>query len=227
MRHIISKSIVKLVEENLEQIFALRSKVKKKRDGSFVSEADIYLQEIIIKEIYTYFPNHIVISEELDFSNTKLNYDGSYIIIDPIDGTENFVSGMKEWGIGISVFTNGKHFYSLIYLPELNEVLDITTKIKRFQSRITGISSSLKTEDLKKLKFKSFEYRITGCSMYNMFCAITGRFKSFENVKGVNCWDILPGLNIGLQNKIPVFVNEKNYKGQLLFPGQKYKIRIG
>lgn len=227
MSELISGSIINLVDQNLEKLFSLRNHVKKKEDGSFVSKADIFLQNLIIKKLISFFPDHLVISEELDYSNINFNHDGSYIIIDPIDGTENFVSGMKEWGIGISIFTNGKHIYSLIYLPELKEFLDITTKIKRFQSRITGISSSLKTEDLKKLKLKSFEYRITGCSMYNMFCAITGRFKNFENVKGVNCWDVLPGLNIGLQNKIPVFVNEKNYTGQLLFPDQKYKISIG
>ena len=134
---------------------------------------------------------------------------------------------MKEWGIGISVFSRGQHIYSFIHLPELNETIDNVKKLDRFESRISGISSSLSFHDLKKLNFQSYEYRITGCSMYNMFCAITGRFKNFENVKGVNCWDVLPGLNIALKNDIPAWVNNVKYTGQLLFPNQKYKIRIG
>lgn len=227
MNELISKSIINLVNANLEKLLSLRDYTKKKEDGSFVSKADIFLQNIIINKMISFFPDHIVISEELDNSNINFNYDGSYIIIDPIDGTENFVSGLKEWGIGLSVFTNGKHTYSLIYLPELNENIDSFKKFNRFKSRITGVSSSLKFNDLKKLHFNSYEYRITGCSMYNMFCAITGRFKNFENIKGVNCWDVLPGLNIALKNNIPVLVNEAKYDGNILFPNQKYKIRIG
>ena len=109
----------------------------------------------------------------------------------------------------------------------MDEFIDSSLKINRFKSRISGISSSLKLKDLQKLKFDSYEYRITGCSMYNMFCAITGRFKNFENVKGVNSWDILPGINIAKNNNIPVTVNNINYTGELLFPDKKYKVRVG
>ena len=227
MSELISRSIINLVDKNLEKLFSLRNLIKTKEDGSFVSKADIFLQNLIINKLISFFPDHLVISEELDNSNVNFNHDGSYIIIDPIDGTENFVSGLKEWGIGLSVFTNGEHTYSLIYLPELNENIDSHKKFNRFKSRISGVSSSLQLNDLKKLHFNSYEYRITGCSMYNMFCAITGRFKNFENIKGVNCWDILPGLNIALKNDIPVLVNEVKYTGNILFPNQKYKIRIG
>lgn len=227
MFKLLSESIIKLVNNNLQKLLYLRNDFKKKKDDSLVSAADIFLEDILISKLSQNFPNHKFISEELDNKNVSWNKSGSYIIIDPIDGTENFVSGLKEWGIGISVFTDGIHKYSLIYLPELNEFIDNFSKINHFKSRISGISSSLNKQDLINLKFEAIEYRITGCSMYNMFCAITGRFKNFENVKGVNCWDILPGLNIAYENNIPVRVNNLPYKGELLFPNRKYKIRIG
>mgnify|MGYP006101036027 CR=1 FL=1 len=223
----ISKSIINMVQENLIKILSLRKDFEEKEDGSFVSKADYFLQDLLINKITSYFPNYSIISEELKSTNTNWNNKGSYIIIDPIDGTENFVSGLKEWGIGVSIFTKGAHDYSFIYLPELDEFIDSSLKINRFKSRISGISSSLKLKDLQKLKFDSYEYRITGCSMYNMFCAITGRFKNFENVKGVNSWDILPGINIAKNNNIPVTVNNINYTGELLFPDKKYKVRVG
>ena len=223
----ISKVIIQIVKKNLKHLLKLRDDFEEKEDGSFVSKADLLLQDMLINQISFYYPKHLIISEELKIVNSNWNLNGSYVIIDPIDGTENFISGLKEWGIGLSIFTEGFHSFSLIYLPELNEFIDSDQKIKRFKSRISGISSSLQLSDLQKLKFDSYEYRITGCSMYNMFCAITGRFKNFENVKGVNCWDILPGLNIAKNNNIPVIVNDTIYKGELLFPNQKYKIRIG
>ena len=93
------------------------------------------------------------------------------------------------------------------------------------RSRIRGLSSSLTKEDLLQLE-EGFEYRIIGCSMYNMLAAVRGAYASFENVKGVNCWDILPGLNFALEHNCEAFVDGVAYEGQILFPTQKYKINI-
>jgi myo-inositol-1(or 4)-monophosphatase len=62
--------------------------------------------------------------------------------------------------------------------------------------------------------------------MYNTLSAVRGSFLKFENVKGVNCWDILPGLNLALEHKCLVSVDNKPYEGQMLFPTKKYKICI-
>lgn len=62
--------------------------------------------------------------------------------------------------------------------------------------------------------------------MYNTLSAVRGAFAVFENVKGVNCWDILPGLNLALENGCKASVDDVPYTGQMLFPLRKYKIRI-
>ena len=90
-----------------------------------------------------------------------------------------------------------------------------------------GLSSSLNINDLKQIKTKKhLEYRIIGCSMYNLLMVVRGSFTRFENVKGVNCWDILPGLNLALEVGCKVFVDNKPYTGEILFPTKKYKIQI-
>jgi myo-inositol-1(or 4)-monophosphatase len=55
-------------------------------------------------------------------------------------------------------------------------------------------------KNLLNLPKKNIEFRIFGCSMYNMLSAVKGSFRSFENVNGVSCWDILPGLNLALEH---------------------------
>ena len=147
------------------------------------------------------------------------------VVLDPIDGTENFTSGLPEWGIGISIYEGNKHKSSFIFIPELKLSLFSGQKIDYFQSRIDGLSSSLSKEGIQAMPI-SKEYRIMGCSMYNMINVVKGSYNSFTNINGVNSWDILPGVNLALEHNLEVKINEKTYKGEFLQPNQKYSISI-
>ena len=220
-------AIVDLIRSSLYQILSLRSNFQKKEDGSYVSKGDLLVQSLVMGYLQDHLPDHQLISEELaPFEDVIWQESGSYVVLDPIDGTENFVSGLKEWGVGVSIYTNGIHQESMIFLPELDEFLATGMPVKKFKSRIIGLSSSLKKEDLQSLPVGDFEFRIIGCSMYNTLSAVRGAFARFENVKGVNCWDILPGLNLALEHGCGVWVDDMPYRGEILFPVKKYKIRI-
>ena len=99
----ICKQVVDKIQAQLDEILSLRDQISEKDDGSYVSEGDILVQHIVFEAISELLPDHELISEELAPFNDK-NWDaaGSYVILDPIDGTENFVSGLREWGVGIS-----------------------------------------------------------------------------------------------------------------------------
>jgi myo-inositol-1(or 4)-monophosphatase len=62
--------------------------------------------------------------------------------------------------------------------------------------------------------------------MYNMLSVVRGSFAVFENVNGVNCWDILPGLNLALEHGCKATIDGQPYLGQILFPLKKYKVKI-
>ncbi|MDC1018365.1 hypothetical protein OAR36_07915 [Pseudomonadales bacterium] len=215
------------IDSRLDEILELRRKFVSKGDGSYVSEGDLLVQTIVLGIVNSRLPEYVLISEEFaPFENLTWDESGSYVILDPIDGTENFVSGLKEWGVGISIFRNGIHEESCIYLPELNEFLASGMSFEKFSSRIIGLSSSLDRSDLLSLPPSDYEYRIIGCSMYNTLLAVKGSFVVFENVKGVNCWDVLPGLNLALEHGSQVLVDNMPYSGEILFPIKKYKIKI-
>ena len=223
----ICRHIVDSIEDRLSDILNLRNKIKQKEDGSYVSEGDLLVQSIVFDYICKYMSEYELISEEMaPFSKVDWDINGSYVILDPIDGTENFISGLREWGVGISIYTLGLHRQSCIYLPELNDVQITGMPVSKYKSRIIGLSSSLNKSDMLNLPKIEHEYRIIGCSMYNTLAAVRGSFLIFENVKGVNCWDILPGLNLALEHKCIVSVDEEPYTGQILFPVKKYRIRI-
>jgi myo-inositol-1(or 4)-monophosphatase len=217
--------VKEIIKNNLFEIIKLRNDKKLKHDGSYVSKGDILCENLIKNFIYTELQDYVLVSEESLEQNAINIQKKNILILDPIDGTENFVSGLKEWGIAVCIYSQGKHVESMLALPELNEYVITGDRISRFESRIYGISSSLTTEDLLKLE-PGFEYRIIGCSVYNMFNVLRGSFKIFENPKGAWIWDIIPGLNLALENGLDVKVNEKNYHGELLRSDKKYRFRI-
>lgn len=223
----VCRDLVSLIGRALPQILDLRDRVRTKADGSFVSDGDLLVQSLVMERLAAALPDHHLISEEqAPFDDTDWDPNGSYVVLDPIDGTENFVSGLKEWGVGIAIYTGGCHRESCIYLPELDEVLVTGQPLRRFRSRIIGLSSSLTRADLETLPWSQAEFRIIGCSMYNLLAAVKGAYRSFENVKGVHCWDILPGLNLAREHGCQVWVDQQPYGGELLFPTRKYRIRI-
>lgn len=221
----ICEDIRALIEANLSTICSLRDKKIKKADDSYVSEGDLLCETLVKDYITTNWPNFYLVSEETPLENTYNIKQPNIIVLDPIDGTENFVSGLKEWGVAVCVYQDGVHKQSMLALPELACYLITGDTPKRFQSRIAGISSSLTKEDLLKLE-PGFEYRIIGCCVYNMYNVVTGAYYSFENPKGAKIWDIIPGLNLAIEQGLKVIVNNKPYHGELLEPDQKYCFKI-
>ena len=221
----ISSKVVKIIKDNLTNILALRDTKVLKDDNSYVSKGDLLCEKYIKDLINSEFSEYALISEESPAQNLEAFEKDKVIILDPIDGTENYVSGLKEWGVSFCVYEYGKCTECLLALPELDLYITNQSQFKRFDSRIAGISSSLTKEDILNLQ-EGFEYRIIGCCVYNMYQVITGSFYSFENPKGAKVWDIIAGLNLALQHGLKVTVNNQLYHGELLRPDQKYIFRI-
>lgn len=217
--------IKKIIIENLDSILVLRNQKTLKEDGSYVSKGDLLCETLIKNFLHENYPEFYLVSEESSENNLDNSKQKNIVILDPIDGTENFVSGLKEWGVAVCVYQNQKHIESMLALPELNEYLISGDQFQKHESRIAGISSSLTKEDINNLE-SGYEYRIIGCCVYNMYNVIKGSFFSFENPKGAWIWDIIPGLNLALENNLNITINEKKYNGELLEPNIKYRFRI-
>lgn len=85
---------------------------------NFVSDADVAAETIIINQIRSQFPSHSILSEECG------TMDGSEIlwIIDPIDGTLNFIRSVPLFAISIGVAVAGELVSGVIYLPIMREL---------------------------------------------------------------------------------------------------------
>lgn len=214
------------VLSHLDEIVSLRSAKMLKSDNTFVSRGDILCQEIIFNYLDRSLDDFVLISEEADFTELPVEAPKRIITIDPIDGTENFVSGLKEWGIGVSIYSNGIHEQSMIALPELGLSLFTGDAVEEIRgSRICGLSSYMSSGDFSGLD-ESYEYRIMGCCMYNMYNVIKGSYNRFVHLKGAYSWDILPGINLALEHGLNVTIDGTPYNGEFLKPGIKYRFVV-
>ena len=92
--------------------------IQSKSIGDFVTNADINIEKNVLETLKYYYPDYTYITEE----SGKINGDENTIIIDPIDGTSNFIHGIPHVGIIISKMTNDEEITDgIIYNPILNE----------------------------------------------------------------------------------------------------------
>ncbi len=212
-------------KELLQDVLALRNTPSAKADGSFVTQGDLLVQETIIGLAKEHLTPVFVVSEELELTGSGIPEGHTVIVVDPIDGTENFTSGLPEWGVSIACYRNGRHLGSLLGAPEMGHWLRTGDRIQRFVSRIRGLSSSLSREQISAVGVGP-EYRMIGCCAVNMMAVVRGSYLTFENPKGANSWDILAGINLALEHGLRVEIEGRTYAGEYLEPGHKYRFKI-
>ena len=89
-----------------------------KVDGSPVTEADLAADRIIGEGLARLIPAVPAISEER-VHLAKPPYDGSFFLIDPLDGTKEFVAGRGEFTVNLALVTNGVPLLGIIGAPAL------------------------------------------------------------------------------------------------------------
>lgn len=213
-----------LIEASLPRLQALRYDVTWKPDGSPVTAADTFLEAAIADLLRQRLPGLTFIGEES--WRPQEAWDTEWVaVLDPIDGTENFCSGLKEWGASLSIWRAGEHAGSMLMMPELGECM-MSGDIPRVpRSRIVGFSSSY-NEAIGRGLAESAEGRIMGCAVYNLFNVIRGAFARFVNPKGAYSWDLLAGVALAQEAGCEILVNEQVYDGSFLQPDRRHRVDI-
>lgn len=116
----IALDAVKKAEERIIYYFHNLPKIEKKVDMTPVTKADTEAEEIIIDILRKSFPNHGFFGEEFGSDNDQAEF---VWVIDPIDGTKNFVHGLDFFGTVLGLKHQGKIIMGISNMPALNELL--------------------------------------------------------------------------------------------------------
>lgn len=108
-------SALKISGKTLLEYFDKPVGIKQKESqSSIVTEADLASDSIIVQIIKERFPEHNIISEETGFTDKKSEYTW---VVDPLDGTSNFASGIPWFGVLVTLFKKDAPFMAGAYLP--------------------------------------------------------------------------------------------------------------
>ena len=91
----------------------------KLNDSDIVTVADKLSEEAIIDFVHEHYPNHSILSEE---SGSELHESDYEWVIDPLDGTTNFSSGLPTFCVSIGIRYKGTTVVGVVYAPYLDEL---------------------------------------------------------------------------------------------------------
>ena len=184
-------------------------KIEIKKDGSPVSNGDLRVNEIITNKISQLTPNIPIVSEETVNLNIK-NKSKVFWLIDPIDGTKEYIAGKDEYTLNAALVIEkvpvlgvvgapkkNRLFYSYApgesYLIEKN-LKKINCKKQQPKNTIAALSSSYKPSDEILNKLKEFKVNKIKMSSSYKFCVIaTGEFDIYAAKERANEWDYAAG----------------------------------
>ena len=186
-----SKSIIRDFGE-LEKL-----QVLKKGPNDFVTKTDKYVEKILIEELSKTKKNFSFLAEE---SGSIKNKDKENIwIIDPIDGTTNFLHGIPHFAICIAHQSKGEILSGLIFDPIKDEMFFAEKDKGAFlnNQRLRVSKKSLLDECLfssnhEGVKFSDLNMRYSGCAALDLAYVAAGRLDGFFHNK-INLWDVAAG----------------------------------
>jgi len=109
----------KTAGEMLKEHFGKITTIERKADHSLVTDLDKRSDKMIVETIRASFPNDKIISEE---SGNFSGSDDYKWVIDPIDGTHNFIRGISLFGVSIGLIYKNQFTAGVIYLPCSDEL---------------------------------------------------------------------------------------------------------
>ena len=171
--------------------------VSKKGPRDYVTKTDKHVEKILIEELSKTKKNYSFLSEEIGSIQNK-DKDNIWII-DPIDGTINFLHGIPHFAICIALESKKEIISGLIYDPikdemfytEKNKGAYLNNQRLRVSNR-NLIDECLFSSNHEGVKFSNLNMRYSGCAALDLAYVASGRLDGFFHNK-INIWDVAAG----------------------------------
>ena len=171
--------------------------VSKKGPRDFVTKTDKKVEKILIEELSKIKQNYSFLSEEIGKIENK---DKENIwIIDPIDGTTNFLHGIPHFAISIALKSKKEIVSGLVFDPikdemffaEKNKGAYLNNQRLRV-SKKSSLDDCLFSSNHEGVKFSNLNMRYSGCAALDLAYVASGRLDGYFHNK-INLWDIAAG----------------------------------
>ena len=171
--------------------------VSKKGPRDFVTKTDKHVEKILIEELSKTKKNYSFLSEEVGSIENK-DKDNIWII-DPIDGTTNFLHGIPHFAICIALKSQTEIISGLIFDPIKDEMFYAEKNkgayLNNQRLRVSNknlIDDCLFSSNHEGVKFSNLNMRYSGCAALDLAYVASGRLDGFFHNK-LNIWDVAAG----------------------------------
>ena len=201
----------RLILRYFERLDRLTISVKQRND--FVSEADIQAEQEIIRTLRNIYPNHAILAEESGITDGADNEN--QWIIDPLDGTTNFLHGLPHFAVSIALRHRGRLEAGVVYDPirqemftasrgggaHLNDHRIRVREVTSLGSALLGTGFPLRYPQHIPAYLAMFgslfrqcaELRRAGSASLDLAYVAAGRLDGFWEI-GLNAWDMAAGV---------------------------------
>lgn len=199
----------------LERLVRKKQKETVKEAGvhaDIVTDSDIQSENLIISIIHKHFPSHGILSEETGKHTDPKKHERLWII-DPIDGTIAFSSGIPFWSVSISYFVDQEPVSSALYLASTREVLWAETGKGAFagnrqlhvrdlpwEKSVIALDQGIRT---RQINMEKIAPNLSGCRSLVMTPGEAGNLGLVArgNLQGLLCshpriWDYAAGMHL-------------------------------
>ena len=190
-------------------------KVEKKGSTDYVTEVDRRVEQIIFEDIKSYYPEHNFLGEE---SGEEINNSNVTWILDPIDGTTNFINGFPHYCISLCASVDGVPTHGVIIDPTRREEFSASkgkgAQLNGERIRVSdqkNLTDALLSCSSRSTPEQNYKYNLlgtfmelykneitirrTGCSALDLAYIGSGRLDGFWG-NGLKPWDVAAGIVI-------------------------------
>jgi len=187
--------------------------IERKRPMDFVTEIDKAAEQAIIEALHDAYPDHAILAEE---SGASAGHDSAeYVwVIDPLDGTTNFIHGFPQYAVSIACMHRGQLQHGVIYDPVHNDLFTASRGKGAFlNDRRIRVSKAAKLEEgligtglpfgdsrhltrylriLREVMVRAPGVRRAGAAALDLAYVAAGRLDGFWEI-GLKPWDMAAG----------------------------------
>ncbi len=188
-------------------------KINSKSPNDFVTEVDQRAEEVIIETLLGAYPDHSVLAEESGREHGAQNSDYVWII-DPLDGTTNFIHGLPFYAVSIALAYRDQVQQAVVYDPTRNDLFYASkgkgaflnarrlrvSKRTRMSDALIGTGFPFRRSDDFQRYLKMFEavmplcagLRRPGAAALDLCYVAAGHYEAFFET-GLHPWDVAAG----------------------------------
>ena len=185
--------------------------VRRKRQNDFVSEVDHAAEDAILSVLREAYPHHGFLAEESGAKNPQAEY---LWVIDPLDGTTNFLHGFPQYCVSIGLLHKGIPYQGVVFDPNRNELFTASRGVGAYvNDRRIRVSKTDRLEDalmgtgfpfrevgqiddylrmFKHMTHSCSGIRRPGAAALDLAWVAAGRLDGFWEM-GLSAWDMAAG----------------------------------